>query len=626
MKQLLLISMYLSLHFVVNAQELKDSFELDKYTVSSKTNKENIGTTKIKLPLDMTLTLSQALNDNSLLFIKQNTPTGLSSVSMRGMGAQHTALVWNGINLQSCMNGIKDLNLIPTFFIEHSSVETGASSALVGQGALAGAIKINNYLNYSKNIKLETSLGSFENYNINTSFSGFYKKLLYRTKLIYRTGQNDFSYVNYFKQNKPTEQLLNNELKQYGLMQELSFNVKKHLFYSNFWATQTFRNLPSAIGVATLANEKQNDYNYKFLIQHQFQISSRIKNTNRLCLIQEQIDYFNDFYTPSLSLSQIYIQESEFKIKINKYFNAVLSFDYNYQKAKTDGYASGNQRNMFSMVQQLNFEKKSTKVSAALRSLNYDQKMAPLSPEIGFEHRFNAHWSIKSNSALSFRLPSFNDLYWNPGGNKNLKPEKGYKTELTTLLNFNRISLSFTYFNHLLNDWILWQPSPNSSFWTANNAKQVKSEGLEFHAELLLLKNKKHELSVISKYQYVQSINTKTYESAINSIGKQLIYTPNHKGIFNINYKYQSFNFQTKLNYTGSVFTTDDNSKSQELASYFLINTELAYQFQLKKHQYFVLFQANNLLNKTYQVMLNRAMPLRNYQITLKTNINYEKN
>jgi hypothetical protein len=44
------------------------------------------------------------------------------------------------------MNGLKDLNLIPLFFIDEASIETGANSSLMGHGTIAGTVQLKNQL------------------------------------------------------------------------------------------------------------------------------------------------------------------------------------------------------------------------------------------------------------------------------------------------------------------------------------------------------------------------------------------------------------------------------------------------------------------------------------------------
>ena len=59
----------------------------------------NPGSIRINLPQQQDGSIADVLSKNSALFIKTYAPGSLATTSMRGMGAQHTAVLWNGINL-----------------------------------------------------------------------------------------------------------------------------------------------------------------------------------------------------------------------------------------------------------------------------------------------------------------------------------------------------------------------------------------------------------------------------------------------------------------------------------------------------------------------------------------------
>src|SRR5574343_1214189 len=107
------------------------SFELIAPKASS-----NTGAVKINMPLSSGGSLADVLSQYSALFVKSYSPGNLASTSMRGMGAQHTAVQWNGINLQSCMNSNIDLNLLPVFFFDQAAIETGANASASANGAI----------------------------------------------------------------------------------------------------------------------------------------------------------------------------------------------------------------------------------------------------------------------------------------------------------------------------------------------------------------------------------------------------------------------------------------------------------------------------------------------------------
>ncbi|MFQ3269556.1 MAG: vitamin B12 transporter, partial [Flavobacteriales bacterium] len=86
--------------------------------------------------------LAQLLSSSSHIRIR--TYGALATSSIRGAGAAHTQIVWNGLVLNSPMTGQYDLSLIPLFFVENIRVQSGGLSALLGDGAIGGSVHLNN--------------------------------------------------------------------------------------------------------------------------------------------------------------------------------------------------------------------------------------------------------------------------------------------------------------------------------------------------------------------------------------------------------------------------------------------------------------------------------------------------
>jgi iron complex outermembrane receptor protein len=626
MKALLLILTVLFVPFLHAAKQGDTSIWRSFELIATKGN-VNSGSVKINLPSAQDGSLADVLNKNSALFIKYYSPGSLATTSMRGMGAQHTAILWNGINLQSCMNSILDLNLLPMFFLDKASIETGANAASCGNGAIAGAIILNNEIKENSISYGELAIGSFGQLNMGFGASVKLKKLLLNTRILKRKAQNDFEYFNFFKVNKPKESMQNNQFNQIGFMQEASFTFKnKHTLYFNYWYMETKRQLPSALGVSLLAKENQDDYNTLFLIKHEYKLSSKTNLINKLAYTSENINYFNLFYPDAYNAAKSVITESEFKTQLNRSFELLTSINNTYQKAWTDGYRLGIDRNLSSIFAKLTWSIKSPKlkISFADRQLVYDSKFAPVTPDLGIEFQASKSIKLKSNAAYSYRLPSFNDLYWQGGGNVNLLPEKGKKIEASLEYKLKSLKAGLTGFFHHVDNWILWIPSGGASSWKASNAKEIQSKGLEFAMEYKYLINTNSFFKFYGRYQFVESVNTDVYGADKSLIGKQLFYTPKQTGIANIQYLFGKNRISLSTTFTGSRYATADNHADGLLSAYSLFNFSLARDFYYKSLKSAVEFTVSNLLNTNYYVFENRPMPLRNYQITFKFNINHE--
>src|SRR5690606_41158482 len=93
-----------SLSFLVAKVEISDNLLRD-YSQTEKT--EKLSDSIIKRNSSF---LTSLLNYNTLLYFKENGPGGASSVAFRGTTASQTAVVWNGININSQFLGQADFN------------------------------------------------------------------------------------------------------------------------------------------------------------------------------------------------------------------------------------------------------------------------------------------------------------------------------------------------------------------------------------------------------------------------------------------------------------------------------------------------------------------------------------
>ena len=76
--------------------------------------------------------LTDLLNFNSTLYFKEYGRGMLSTVSFRGTTSSQTAVIWNGININSQMNGSTDFNTISGSDYNSVSVKAGGGSVIYG--------------------------------------------------------------------------------------------------------------------------------------------------------------------------------------------------------------------------------------------------------------------------------------------------------------------------------------------------------------------------------------------------------------------------------------------------------------------------------------------------------------
>ena len=223
------------------------------------------------------------------------------------------------------------------------------------------------------------------------------------------------------------------------------------------------------------------------------------------------------------------------------------------------------------------------------------------------ERDFQAHTKkilLRGSYATNYRLPTFNDLYWEPGGNTDLIPETSKTAEVGISYHTSLYSLNATSFIIQSKNLIQWQPI-TSDVWEPINIQSAKNYGLELSAVLKKTINR-HILNLKAQYDFVKAID--------ENLDKQLIYVPNHKGNVIFTYQIAKWNFGYNYQYTGKVYTTTSNS--QTLDAYNL--SSLFFKRQLFKDKIIVALNINNIFNEKYQSVAYRPMPNRNFTLNIK--------
>ncbi len=194
------------------------------------------------------------------------------------------------------------------------------------------------------------------------------------------------------------------------------------------------------------------------------------------------------------------------------------------------------------------------------------------------------NFRIHSHFSHNYRLPTFNDLYWETLGNPDLIPEYSWNSELGgSYRNFwghsarFKTELSATGFCNLVNNWILWSPNA-SGLWRPDNVDQVLARGLEATAVFKADWNK-WEAQLRLQYAYTQS--TRTQGNAIQTIGKQLIYVPSHQANAALLVAFRKSSVLLQSQWTGRRYTDDLNNAF--LPDFVLLHLRFEQRFEFKK-------------------------------------------
>ncbi|MCR6639458.1 MAG: TonB-dependent receptor [Sporocytophaga sp.] len=568
--------------------------------------------------------LGDLLTFNSHLFIKSYGIGNLASISSRGTNASQTAVLWNGFNVQSPTLGQADFSYFPVSFADDIEIQYGGAGALFGSGATGGIINFNSVPRFNNGLTFGASLngGSFNSWQQSANVSLSQKKFVSVLKVFNFSAENDFPfYVDDLKVRQ-----INATVKQKGLMSENFFRIKKDQQLNvRIWLQDNYREIPPSI--ASRSGNQPMLFVNETLESDFLRLSSEWKKSGKVVSYFVRTAYFNDGMSYIDTLANMHavtrfhtsISEAESILRLGRNHLLNVGLNNTFNQASSNGYPDAPSQNRTALFgsYKFSFLNDHWRTVVSLRQEMIGGKLIPLTPSAGVEGRLVKFLSVKANVSRTYKVPTFNDLYWNPGGNKNLKPESGWSEEVSVIAsqytgNRNKNSVMLTFFNSNVENCIMWLPAGGT--WSAQNIQSVWSRGLESIVSINKeIRDFKVGLTVL--YNYVVATNQKARMANDNIVGKQLIYVPVYSAQATMEVVYKGFYLNYIHNYTGNRFYTTDNSKVVE--GYHLGNVIAGRNFKVGNSFLNVHVRVNNLWNQSYQVVLNQAMPLRYIQAGL---------
>jgi iron complex outermembrane receptor protein len=548
--------------------------------------------------------LTDILKFNSFIYFKENGLGMVSSPSFRGTSASHTAVIWNGININSQLNGQVDFNAISANSYDNITVRSGGGGVLFGSGAIGGTIHLDNLIQFSdyETHELLANYGSFNTQHINYDYKKSSDKSFVNIGLGYNSSDNDFKYLDSNLINENGSYLNYNFDVNYGY----KINEKHQLkIYSNTFFAD--RNLSRTLNAPS--NDSYEDINSKNLLEWNFALSSKEIITTRISYIFEKFKYFDNNQNKAIfsdGNTQRKIGQIDYNNSISKKLklNAILGFESVFATGSSFG---SNTRNIFSSVLSLNHQlTKKLSYGAQLRQDVQNDFESPFLYSLGIEQKFNQNYTLSFNTSKNFRIPTFNDLYWQPGGNINLKPEESYQFEIGNAISLKNISFQVNGFYIKSSDLIQWIPN-QSGVWSPTNTDETRNLGIEFSANYkTTIKN--NFIAINVNYSYTDAKDLET--------NQQLISVPKNRLNSLVNYKYKNWSAFYQLLYNDDVQFLVDTIPTFQVS-----NIGIEYKISSLKSNPNIGFVINNMYNTKYQNTLNRPMPGINFQIT--TNINF---
>lgn len=610
---------------------------------------------------NVALSMADVLGYNTSVFVKNYGRATLSTVSFRGTSAAHTAVTWNGMRIASPMLGTTDFSMIPAYFVDNARLVHGSSSIADTGGGLGGLVSLQSG---ARDVKEGFSGQYVQGVGLWSTFDEFlrlgYAKGRWKSsvRLSYASSKNDFPFTNHDKKENvydenhqivssyyPRERNRSGAYKDFNAMASAAYDSPGAGRWGiDAWYLSSNRELPILTTDYTNSlrfDNRQREQTLRTVVSWQ-KFNARHTLTARAGYIHSWLayDYWRQIGADVISVmtrarshvNTLYgafawryfpTDKWFFSISADAHRHSVDSHDYASLATPAPGYDRG--RTEFSAVAQAKWRPSArwgvgatvredvvgNTVSAPVPALFAD---AVIWPKIALSGR--------ASVARNYRFPTLNDLYTVPGGNPDLKPEQGfsYDAGLSTAVTAGeaKVTLSATWFDSRINDWIMWLPSPKG-FYVPRNARKVHSYGAEASGGLGMTLPRGWKLDTSLNYSYTASINLSAGNDGDKSYGKQLPYVPRHSGSATIKASWRKWTLSYRLQAYSERFTMSSNeySLTSRLPAYTVSNISVDRSFRLWRLDWQAKLAVNNLFNADYQTVLSRPMPGINFEFFL---------
>lgn len=617
----------------------------------------------LALKENVALSMADVIAYNSSVFVKSYGRATLSTVAFRGTSPSHTQVTWNGMRINNPMLGMTDFSTIPSYFVDRASLLHGTSSVTETGGGLGGLVRLSTLPEGTPGLNAQyvQGIGSFKTFDEFARISFVNDNWNISTRAVYSSSPNDYKYINHDKkvniydddhniigQYHPKERNRSGAFKDFHLLQEVYYDTSRgDRFGLNAWIVSSDRELPmltTDYGEESDFENKQREHTFRGILSWDHTRSSwkcalkggfintwmaydynrEVSEGNRVTMTRSRsrVNTFygqaegeftpsrNWFFTAGVTANQHFVRSEDKNIILQEGGNAILGYD----KGRIEFAASASAK--WQPCERLG-------MSAVMRQEMFGDRWTPVIPALFIDGVVSQKGNVMLRASISrnYKFPSLNDLFFLPGGNPDLRNERGFSYDAGVSFSTGKagrftLSGSATWFDSKISDWIIWLPT-TKGFFSPRNMKKVHAYGIELKSDLGIKPAEKWFIDLSGSFSWTPSVNIGSPMSeADQSVGKQLPYVPRYSSSITGRLTWTSWSFLYKWCYYSERFTmsSNDYTLTGHLPKYFMSNVTLEKNFSFRPASVQFKFAVNNLFNEDYLSVLSRPMPGINFE------------
>lgn len=573
---------------------------------------------------------------------------GLKTVAVRGMGAEHTAISYDGIMVSNVLSGQVDIGRFALDNISSISLSISQSDDIYQTAKAFGSAGVLN---------LETAKPSFAKNNyefksrITTGSFGLFNPVLdYSQKIsnkfaISANGSWQRADGNYpFKQENdkllPNRKRKNSDVDifrtEINLFNDFGTggNLRTKLYYFD-----SERGLPGNVTLGDdYAAERLWDknffaqlvYNKRFDAKWKFKTQAKYDYTYTRYVLDE----LSNIKTNRYKQHEIY-SSSTLLYSINNNFAASIAEDLSYNTLNNEmaNFADNlpypkRYNSLTALAGQYRSDKLTittsllaTYISEKVKNNSSNNIYKRLTPTIsGSLQPFEGtDLRLRASYKELFRIPTFTELYYS-SISKKLNPELARQVNLGVTWigsipnsRISYINASVDVYHNNVKDKIIIIPYPFMA--SSTNLGKVRIKGLDVKLSSNIILNDKIDINLNGSYSFMEALDitdptdSKTYKN-------QIQYTPKHSGSASIDINNPWINFSYSIIAVGKRYFNIQNIKDNRIDGYSDHSLSLYKKLKIKSYNCYIQGNILNIWNNNYDVIAYYPMPGRSFKIT----------
>ena len=572
---------------------------------------------------------------------------GMKTVSVRGFGAKHTGVCYDGVMLSECQSGEIDLSRYSLDNVDNLTLTVGDNSDIfqpARQATTPATLTIQTLRQPSTDrrphLTAQLKAGSF---GYVSPFVRYEQSLTERFAFSavgeYVYAKNDYPYtlrnVTIVTEERRTNSRMNSGHGELNLLWDVNDQNRlsaKLYYYDND------RQLPGQVRYYTNeSNESLRDRNvfgqlqYQYRNQHGWALKVLTKYNWSASI------YKNGAYFGSTSESDYWQREAMgafallFAPNERWAFNYSANYSYNSLNSNTGQVNHPWRHTVLQTLTAKYHHRRLTVLGRLLHSLYLNdaetgesaRDMRRLSPSLSLSYLLlETHHQLMLRASYKniFRSPTFNESYYFHYGSADLLPET--TDQLNIGLTYatqhdGPLSVHATldgYYNHV-RDMIVSVPH-NMFVWTCVNVGRVDVWGLDGTASVSWRLGRRHLLTATGNYS-LQKVENRTNSQSPN-YGKQIAYYPVHSGSASLSYENPWLNLGFHGTFVDKRWATNEHLDDTMVKGYEDFGVTCWRNVQWGNQQVELRADVKNLFDKQYEIVRHYPMPRRSYQLSIK--------